>query len=225
MCLYSPVCLLSVKNMLTAQILQDKVQLSTCLEGIDKVHNKRMLNLLQNVPLSFSVRCVLCITYNHGLAMDRKSTEGWGWNDSGSNLKSISLCQTFNISCRGRALNRTPGLQLQIILIKPINIVINQNLKLRGIWADYLGKVVHQLCVSCREKAKLNRSSRAEVSWGKACCNYFGWSAPSLWLHDWMHQYVTRKSTLWLSVYVKHYTHLDCVAFGSQLSIYGANST
>lgn len=58
--------------MLTTKILQDEVQLPPRLEGIDEVHNERMLHLLQNVPLSFGVRCVLCITHNHGLARDRE---------------------------------------------------------------------------------------------------------------------------------------------------------
>lgn len=62
--------------MLTAQILQDKVQLSARLEGIDEVHNERVLHLLQNVPLGFGVRSVLRITHNHGLAGHRKKTQG-----------------------------------------------------------------------------------------------------------------------------------------------------
>lgn len=52
---------------LTTEILQDKVQLPPCLEGVDEVHNKRMLYFLQDVPLSFGVRCVLGVTHNHGL--------------------------------------------------------------------------------------------------------------------------------------------------------------
>lgn len=59
--------------MLTAQILQDKVQLPPCLEGIDEIHDERMLDLLQNVPLGFGVRRVLCIAHNHGLARGRKA--------------------------------------------------------------------------------------------------------------------------------------------------------
>lgn len=59
--------------MLTAQILQDKVQLSPCLEGIDEIHNERVFHLLQNVPLGFGVRRVLCITHNHGLPRHRKA--------------------------------------------------------------------------------------------------------------------------------------------------------
>lgn len=52
---------------LTAQILQDKIQLSTRLKGIDEVHYEGMLHLLQNVSLSFGVCRVLGITHNHGL--------------------------------------------------------------------------------------------------------------------------------------------------------------
>lgn len=58
---------------LTAQILQDKIQLSTSLKGIDEVHYEGMLHLLQNVPLSFGVCCVLGITHNHGLEGFRRT--------------------------------------------------------------------------------------------------------------------------------------------------------
>lgn len=54
---------------LTTQILQDEIQLSTRLKGIDEVHYERMLHLLQDVSLSFGVCCVLGITHNHGLAV------------------------------------------------------------------------------------------------------------------------------------------------------------
>ena len=57
--------------MLTAKVLQDEVQLPPCLEGVDEVHDERMLHLLQNVPLGFGVCCVLCVTHNHGLGKDR----------------------------------------------------------------------------------------------------------------------------------------------------------
>lgn len=57
---------------LTTQILQDEIQLSTRLKGIDEVHYERMLHLLQNVSLSFGVCCVLGITHNHGLAVFKK---------------------------------------------------------------------------------------------------------------------------------------------------------
>lgn len=76
--------------MLTAQILQDKVQLSTCLEGIDEVHNERMLHLLQNVPLSFGVRRVLCVTHNHGLPRDRGAQTVDMLNYSGDTFNPIS---------------------------------------------------------------------------------------------------------------------------------------
>lgn len=100
--------------MLTAQILQDKVQFPPRLEGIDEVHDERMLYLLQNAPLSFSVRRVLCITHNHGLERDkRKAQRVRVRNYSGNNLNPISFgisqCQSFNFSCRGRARITTPG--------------------------------------------------------------------------------------------------------------------
>lgn len=55
--------------------------------------------------------------------------------------------------------------------IKPINTVINQNLKLQGICIGFVKQFRHQLFVSCRETAKLNRTSRTEVSWGKKIKN------------------------------------------------------
>ena len=61
--------------MLTAEILQDEVQLSPGLEGVDEVYNERMLHLLQNVPLSFGVRRVFSITHNHRLGKRQKNTE------------------------------------------------------------------------------------------------------------------------------------------------------
>ena len=91
-------------TLLTAQILQDKVELSPRLEGIDEVHNERVLHLLQNVPLSFSVRRVLCITHNHCLVGDSKVQDVR--NYSGKIFSPISYCQSFNIGCRVRAKNQ-----------------------------------------------------------------------------------------------------------------------
>lgn len=78
-------------TLLTAQILQDKVELSPRLEGIDEVHNERVLHLLQNVPFSFSVRRVLCITHNHCLVGDSKVQDMR--NYSGKIFSPISFCK------------------------------------------------------------------------------------------------------------------------------------
>lgn len=53
---------------LTAQVLQDKIQLPSCLEGIDEIHYEGVLHLLQDVPLCLGVGSVLGITNNHSLA-------------------------------------------------------------------------------------------------------------------------------------------------------------
>lgn len=51
----------------TAKILQNEVKFASCLEGIYKVHNEWMLNLLQDAPLCLSVSRVLRIPYDHSL--------------------------------------------------------------------------------------------------------------------------------------------------------------
>jgi len=89
-CVCAVMCVYSVLAMLTAQILQDEVQLSPSLEGIDEVHNERVLHLLQNVPLCFGVSCVLCITHNHGLAGDRTARSKSGCEAVQNNFDPIS---------------------------------------------------------------------------------------------------------------------------------------
>lgn len=90
--------------MLTAQILQDEVQLSPGLEGIDEVHDERMLHLLQDVPLGFSVSGVLRITHNHGLARDRAAHSESGCETVKNYLRPISGCQSFiGRRCRATA--------------------------------------------------------------------------------------------------------------------------
>lgn len=52
---------------LTAQVLQDEIELPSSLEGVDQINNERVLHLLQDVPLCFGVGCVLGVTDNHSL--------------------------------------------------------------------------------------------------------------------------------------------------------------
>lgn len=52
---------------LTAEVLQDEIELPSGLEGIDQVHNEGMLHLLQDAPLRLRVRRVLGVADNHGL--------------------------------------------------------------------------------------------------------------------------------------------------------------
>ena len=54
-------------DLLTAEVLQDEVQLAPRLEGVDEIHDERMLHFLQNVPLCLGVGRVLSIAYNHSL--------------------------------------------------------------------------------------------------------------------------------------------------------------
>lgn len=54
-------------DLLTAEVLQDEVQLSPRLEGVDEIHDERMLHFLQDVPLCLGVGRVLSIAYNHSL--------------------------------------------------------------------------------------------------------------------------------------------------------------
>lgn len=58
---------LGICCLLTAEVLQDEVQLPAGLEGIDQVHDEWVLHLLQDVPLSFGVSRVLGIPDNHCL--------------------------------------------------------------------------------------------------------------------------------------------------------------
>lgn len=81
-----------------------------------------------------------------------------------------------------------PTVKLQL---SPQTKVINKSLKLQGTWDGFSGTVRHQLCVSCRHEAKLNRSGSYEVSWEINCCHYFGWSVLSFWLQIWMIQDVS----------------------------------
>lgn len=63
-------------DLLTAEVLQDKVQLSPCLEGVDEIHDERMLHFLQDVPLCLGVSCVLSVTHYHGLEGSNKAWIG-----------------------------------------------------------------------------------------------------------------------------------------------------
>lgn len=68
MCKISDCLRLNTFLILTAQVLQDEVQLPSCLEGIDKIYNEGMLHLFQDVPLCLGMSCVLGVAYNHSLA-------------------------------------------------------------------------------------------------------------------------------------------------------------
>lgn len=52
---------------LTTQVLQDEIQLSSRLEGIDEINNEGMLHFLQDVPLRFGMGRVLGVAHNHSL--------------------------------------------------------------------------------------------------------------------------------------------------------------
>ena len=52
---------------LTAQVLQDQVELAPCLEGVDQVHDEGVLHLLQDVPLGLGVGRVFSVAYDHSL--------------------------------------------------------------------------------------------------------------------------------------------------------------
>lgn len=60
-------------DLLTAEVLQDKVQLSPCLEGVDEIHDERMLHFLQDVPLCLGVCRVLSVTHYHRLEASNKA--------------------------------------------------------------------------------------------------------------------------------------------------------
>lgn len=62
------VCVCVYFLVLTTQVLQDEVQLSSRLEGVDEINNEGMLHLLQDVPLCLGVGRVLGVAYNHSLA-------------------------------------------------------------------------------------------------------------------------------------------------------------
>lgn len=52
---------------LTTQVLQDEIQLSSRLEGVDEINDEGMLHFLQDVPLRFGMGCVLGVAHNHSL--------------------------------------------------------------------------------------------------------------------------------------------------------------
>ena len=58
---------------LTAEVLQDEVELPPGLECIDEVHDEWVLHFLQNVPLCLGVGRVLGVTHYHGLRETRHS--------------------------------------------------------------------------------------------------------------------------------------------------------
>lgn len=61
------VCVRVHHLVLTTQVLQDEIQLPSCLEGVDEINNEGMLHFFQDVPLCLGVGRVLGIAYNHSL--------------------------------------------------------------------------------------------------------------------------------------------------------------
>lgn len=51
------------EQLTAAQVFEDEVQLPTGLEGIDEVHNERVLHCFQDVPLGFRVGRVFLIAH------------------------------------------------------------------------------------------------------------------------------------------------------------------
>ena len=68
MCVFAPGVCAGGHLVLTAQVLQDEIQLPSRLEGVDEIDDERMLHLLQDVPLCLGVGRVLGVAYNHSLA-------------------------------------------------------------------------------------------------------------------------------------------------------------
>lgn len=49
------------------KILEDEVELATSLESIDEVHDERVFDCLQDIPLCLGMRSVLLVAYYGGL--------------------------------------------------------------------------------------------------------------------------------------------------------------
>lgn len=56
--------------LLTAQTLQNKVELAASLKGIEQVHDKRVPDGLQDLALGSGVSCVLRIAHDLGLGAE-----------------------------------------------------------------------------------------------------------------------------------------------------------
>lgn len=63
---------------LTAQVLQDEIELPSRLEGIDEINDEGMLHLLQDVPLCLGVGRVLGVADDHRLVEPDETELGRG---------------------------------------------------------------------------------------------------------------------------------------------------
>jgi len=75
MCIDLPAgCALCACLVLTAQVLQDEIQLPSGLEGVDEINYEGVLHLLQDVPLCLGMGRVLGVAYNHRLVRRRSTS-------------------------------------------------------------------------------------------------------------------------------------------------------